>query len=133
MRFNEKFEVKNEMSDREKLRPDDNQQFQPNGGKSSAEQQFATQEEANQTGGFDDMDDFEWDREYRQPEDWKTRMENEMDVRPTNNQGFPQTGGESSLEQQLATLEEANQTGGFDDMDDFEWDKESQQEGSRRR
>ena len=54
-RFNKRFEVRREMNDGGKIRPDDD--FKQNGGKSSLEQQRATQEEAQQVGGFDDFDD----------------------------------------------------------------------------
>ncbi len=53
-RFNKRFEVKNEMSDGGKIRPDDDKQFQKNGGQSSLEQQRIILEEAQQAGGFDD-------------------------------------------------------------------------------
>ncbi len=44
------------MSDGGKIRPDDDKQFQKNGGQSSLEQQRATREEAEKSGGFDDID-----------------------------------------------------------------------------
>lgn len=46
-----RFEVKREMQDGGKLRPDDN--YKHNGGNSSLEQQQETEREANQVGGFD--------------------------------------------------------------------------------
>ena len=49
-----KFEVKREMQDGEKLRPDDN--YKHNGGNSSLEQQQETEREANQVGGFEDFE-----------------------------------------------------------------------------
>lgn len=49
-----RFEVKREMQDGGKLRPDDN--YKHNGGNSSLEQQQETEREANQVGGFDDFE-----------------------------------------------------------------------------
>lgn len=49
-----RFEVKREMQDGGKLRPDDN--YKHNGGNTSLEQQQETEREANQVGGFDDFD-----------------------------------------------------------------------------
>ena len=55
-RFNKRFEVKREMSDGGKIRPDDDKSFEQTGGRSSLEQQREIYEEANKTGGFDDID-----------------------------------------------------------------------------
>lgn len=49
-----RFEVKREMQDGGKLRPDDN--YKHNGGNSSLEQQQETERDANQVGGFDDFE-----------------------------------------------------------------------------
>ncbi len=49
-----RFEVKREMQDGGKIRPDDN--YKHNGGNSSLEQQQETEREANQVGGFDDLE-----------------------------------------------------------------------------
>lgn len=53
-RFNRRFEVKREMNDGGKIRPDDS--YKQNGGNSSLEQQQETEREANQVGGFDDFE-----------------------------------------------------------------------------
>ena len=53
--FRETFEVKNEMSDGEKIRPDD-YKYRNNGGNSSLEQRLETLEEASKVGGFDDTE-----------------------------------------------------------------------------
>ena len=55
-RFNKRFEVKREMSDGGKIRPDADKSFEQTGGRSSLEQQREIYEEANKTGGFDDID-----------------------------------------------------------------------------
>ena len=49
-----RFEVKREMQDGGKIRPDDN--YKHNGGNSSLEQQQEIEREANQVGGFDDFE-----------------------------------------------------------------------------
>ena len=52
-KFNKRFEVKREMSDGEKIRPDDNS-YQSTGGESSLAQQEGIIEEANKV-GFEDF------------------------------------------------------------------------------
>ncbi len=59
-RFRERFEVKNEMSDGGKIRPDDS--YKQNGGKTSSEQQKEIIEDAEKSGGFDDFD-YEFEQE----------------------------------------------------------------------
>ena len=54
-RFRETFEVKNEMSDGGKIRPDDHK-YRNTGGNSSLEQRRETEREASKVGGFDDLD-----------------------------------------------------------------------------
>lgn len=54
-KFRETFEVKNEMSDSGKIRPDDHN-YRNNGGNSSLEQRIETEREASKVGGFDDLD-----------------------------------------------------------------------------
>jgi len=59
-RFRERFEVKNEMSDGGKIRPDDS--YKQNGGKTSSQQQKEIIEDAEKSGGFDDYD-YEFEQE----------------------------------------------------------------------
>lgn len=54
-KFRETFEVKNEMSDGGKIRPDDHK-YRNTGGNSSLEQRRETEREASKVGGFDDLD-----------------------------------------------------------------------------
>lgn len=54
-RFRETFEVKNEMSDGGKIRPDDDK-YRNTGGNSSLEQRRETEREASKVGGFDDIE-----------------------------------------------------------------------------